>query len=110
MRPFSLLFIFTILITVCSCRSDFSTVPSNGKLAFSKDTVFLDTVFSTISSSTYLLKVYNHSKKDISIPSIQFSKGLNSKYRMTVDGMQGENNKIFKDVVLLAKDSLYVFI
>ena len=110
MRPFSLLFIFTILITVCSCRSDFSTVPSNGKLAFSKDTVFLNTVFSTISSSTYLLKVYNHSKKDISIPSIQFSKGLNSKYRMTVDGMQGENNKIFKDVVLLAKDSLYVFI
>lgn len=110
MRPFSLLFIFTFLITICSCRSDFSTVPSSGKLAFSRDTVFLDTVFSTISSSTYLLKVYNHSKNDISIPTIQFSKGLNSKYRMTVDGMQGENNKIFNNVVLLAKDSLYVFI
>ncbi|OCB68786.1 hypothetical protein SAMN05192550_1961 [Flavobacterium glycines] len=110
MRPFSLLFIFTFLITICSCRSDFSTVPSSGKLAFSRDTVFLDTVFSTISSSTYLLKVYNHSKNDINIPTIQFSKGLNSKYRMTVDGMQGENNKIFNNVVLLAKDSLYVFI
>ncbi|MFC3335932.1 hypothetical protein [Flavobacterium palustre] len=110
MRPFSLLFIFTILITICSCRSDFSTVPSSGKLAFSRDTVFLDTVFSTISSSTYLLKVYNHSKNDINIPTIKLGKGLNSKYRMTVDGMQGENNKTFNNVTLLAKDSLYVFI
>jgi hypothetical protein len=110
MRSFSLLFIIAILIAVSSCRSDFSTVPSDGKLAFSRDTVFLDTVFSTISSSTYLLKVYNHSKKDISIPTIKFGKGLNSKYRMTVDGMQGENNKIFNNVTLLAKDSLYIFI
>lgn len=110
MRSFSLLFIFTILIGISSCRSDFSTVPSSGKLVFSRDTVFLDTVFSTISSSTYLLKVYNHSKNDISIPSIKLSKGLSSKYRMTVDGMQGENNKIFNNVTLLAKDSLYVFI
>jgi len=110
MRPFSLLFIFSILITICSCRSDFSTVPSSGKLAFSRDTVFLDTVFSTISSSTYLLKVYNYSKNDISIPTIKLGKGLNSKYRMTIDGMQGENNKIFNNVTLLAKDSLYVFI
>lgn len=110
MRPFSLLFIFTILITVYSCRTDFSTVPSNGKLVFSRDTVFLDTVFSTISSGTYQLKVYNHSKKDINIPTIKLGKGLNSKYRMTVDGMQGENNKIFNNVVLLAKDSLYIFI
>nr|WP_288833491.1 hypothetical protein [uncultured Flavobacterium sp.] len=110
MRTFSLLFIFGILFSICSCRTDFSTVPSNGKLVFSRDTVFLDTVFSTISSSTYLLKVYNHSKNDINIPTIKFGKGLNSKYRMTVDGMQGEDNKIFNNVTLLSKDSLYVFI
>jgi len=110
MRPFSLLIILGILFSICSCRTDFSTVPNDGKLVFSKDTVFLDTVFSTISSSTYLLKVYNHSKDDINIPTIKLGKGLNSKYRMTVDGMQGENNKIFNNVTLLAKDSLYVFI
>lgn len=110
MRSFSLLFIFGILLSICSCRTDFSTIPNDGKLAFSRDTVFLDTVFSTISSSTYLLKVYNHSKNDISIPTIKLGKGLNSKYRMTVDGMQGENNKIFNNITLLAKDSLYIFI
>lgn len=99
-----------ILVTVCACRSDFETVASKGDLVFSQDTIYLDTVFSTIGSSTFQLKVYNKSKKDISIPSIQLGKGLNSKYRMTVDGMSGNQGKIFNDVTLLAKDSLYIFI
>ena len=99
-----------IILSVCSCRTDFETVASSGKLEFSKDTIYLDTVFTNIGSSTYRLKVYNKSKDDITIPSIKFAKGLSSKYRMTVDGMQGTNGKIFKNVDILAKDSLYIFI
>ncbi|MFM2010401.1 MAG: hypothetical protein RLZZ479_792 [Bacteroidota bacterium] len=105
-----LLFILGILFTVCACRSDFETVASKGDLVFSQDTIILDTVFSTIGSSTFQLKVYNKSNQDISIPSIQLGKGLSSKYRMTVDGMSGNQGKLFQDVTLLAKDSLYIFI
>ncbi|MEY2671505.1 MAG: hypothetical protein RLZZ577_1821 [Bacteroidota bacterium] len=105
-----LLFILGILFTVCACRSDFETVASKGDLVFSQDTIFLDTVFSTIGSCTFQLKVYNKSNQDISIPSIQLGKGLGSKYRMTVDGMSGNQGKLFQDVTLLAKDSLYIFI
>ncbi|MDX6183237.1 hypothetical protein SGQ44_12175 [Flavobacterium sp. Fl-77] len=110
MRHYIVLFIFGLLLISTSCRTDFDTVASSGDLKFSKDTVYLDTVFKNIGSSTYQLKVFNRSKNDISIPSIQLKKGLNSKYRMTVDGMNGDNGKIFKDVTLLAKDSLYIFI
>ena len=110
MRSITLLFFIGILVSVCSCRSDFETVASTGDLAFSKDTIYLDTVFSNIGSSTYRLKVYNHSKNDINIPSIKLEKGLRSKYRMTVDGMSGTDGKIFNNVTLLAKDSLYIFI
>ena len=110
MRPQIVLFFIGIMLSICSCRSDFDTVASNGKLGFSKDTVYLDTVFTNIGSSTYRLKVYNKSKNDITIPTIKLAKGLNSKYRMTVDGMQGNNGKIFNNVDLLAKDSLYIFI
>jgi hypothetical protein len=110
MRPFSLLFFIGILLSVCSCRSDFETVASTGDLTFSKDTIYLDTVFTNIGSSTYRLKVYNNSKIDITIPSIKLAKGLNSKYRMTVDGMQGNEGKSFNNIDLLAKDSLYIFI
>lgn len=110
MRHYFVLFIFGILLIASSCRTDFDTVASNGDLKFSKDTVYLDTVFKNIGSSTYNLKVYNHSKNDINIPVIQLKNGLSSKYRMTVDGMAGNNGKIFNDVTLLAKDSLYIFI
>ncbi|MGE6356190.1 hypothetical protein ACQKCJ_20155 [Flavobacterium sp. NPDC079362] len=110
MRQYFIFFIFGILLTTSSCRTDFYTVASSGNLKFSKDTVYLDTIFKNIGSATYQLKVYNKSKDDISIPTIQLKNGLNSKYRMTVDGMSGNNGKIFKDVTLLAKDSLYIFI
>ncbi|WP_426065290.1 hypothetical protein [Flavobacterium sp. DSP2-3-1] len=110
MRPIPLLLFIGIMLSIFSCRSDFETVTSTGDLKFSKDTIYLDTVFSNIGSSTYRLKVYNNSKNDITIPSIKLGKGLNSKYRITVDGSQGTNGKIFNNVDLLAKDSLYIFI
>jgi len=110
MRQYFTFFILGLLLAFGSCRTDFDTVASSGSLKFSKDTVYLDTVFKNIGSSTYQLKVYNNSKDDISIPTIQLKKGLNSKYRMTVDGTNGNNGKIFNNVTLLAKDSLYIFI
>jgi hypothetical protein len=110
MRHYFALFILAAILVFSSCRTDFDTVASSGNLKFSRDTVYLDTVFKNIGSSTYQLKVYNKSKDDISIPIIQLKKGLASKYRMTVDGMSGNQGKIFNNVTLLAKDSLYIFI
>lgn len=109
MRQYIYIIILGILFSLTSCRKDFETIASSGNLEFSKKEVYLDTVFSTIGSSTYSLKVYNRSNDDIKIPSIQLGKGLSSKYRIMVDGMTG-NNKIFNNVELLAKDSLYIFI
>ena len=103
-----LLFIVSFsLIAISSCRKDFSTTPSFGKLEFSKDTVFLDTIFTNIGSATYNLKVYNRSNKDISIPSIQLENGMMSNYRLNVDGIAG---KEFNEINILANDSMYVFV
>jgi len=100
----------TALLT--SCRKDFDTVPSSGGLEFSKQTVYLDTIFTDISSSTYMLKVYNRSNDDISIPAVRLERGDASKYRIMVDGMTGigGNGKYFPNVEILAKDSLFIFI
>ena len=95
MRQFIVLLFIGVIISLSSCRKDFSTVPSTGALTFSASKVYLDTIFTNISSSTYMLKVYNHSNKDISIPTIQLGKGLASKYRIMVDGMTGNQGKIF---------------
>ncbi|MGY8914841.1 MAG: hypothetical protein ACKVJF_07125, partial [Flavobacteriales bacterium] len=90
-----------------SCRKDFEYPPSTGNLEFSKDTVYLDTIFSNISSSTYSLKVYNRSNNDLNIPQIALRAGTRSSYRLNVDGVAGST---FIDIPILAKDSLYIFI
>ena len=103
----------TALIFWSSCRKDFVFTPSSGSLSFSKDTVYLDTVFSNIGSSTYTLKVYNNSDTNILIPSLKLSNGQDSNYRLNVDGMIGNGTLIgkeFENVELLAQDSMFVFI
>lgn len=90
-----------------SCRNDFETVASTGNLEFSQDTIFLDTIFSNIGSSTYNLKVYNRSDEDINIPTLALAKGEVSNYRLNVDGLPG---KTFQDITVLAKDSIFIFI
>ena len=107
-----------MLLLLVSCRKDFDTIPNSGKLEFSKTTIYLDTIFSNISSSTYQLKVYNKTNNDINIPSIGLKKGNNSKYRILVDGKTGidtdnsgfGDGKLFNNVEILANDSLYIFI
>lgn len=101
------LFLVCFLTFWSSCRKDFEFSPSTGSLEFSKDTIYLDTVFSNIGSSTYNLKVYNRSDKDIFIPSVRLSLGEASNYRLNVDGLAG---KQFENVELLAKDSLFIFV
>lgn len=110
MRYFVLLGFLGLLLGLSSCRTDFDFAESNGELRFSRDTVYLDTVFTDIGSSTYTLKVYNKTSSNISIPTIGFAKGAASKYRMTVDGLTEDATKSFSNVELLAKDSLYIFI
>ena len=104
-----LLLFLGIIATFCftSCRNELDFESSIGTLTFSKETVYLDTVFTNIGSSTYTLKVYNNSNKNISIPKVRLGKGQSSNYRLMVDGMPG---KEFENVELLAKDSLFVFI
>lgn len=99
--------IFSIVLLWSSCRKDFQFSPSTGSLEFSKDTVYLDTVFTNIGSSTYNLKVYNRSNEDIVIPTVKLGLGETSAYRLNIDGVSG---KIFGNVQILAKDSLYIFV
>jgi hypothetical protein len=114
MRHYILLILTIFGLCLTSCRDDFEFEPSSGGLEFSRDTVYLDTVFTNIGSSTYTLKVYNRSDKDIAIPSIRLGKGDSSKYRLMVDGdgigQGSQPGKIFNNVELLAKDSMFIFI
>lgn len=103
---FAILTFFILFLASCS-NDDFDTVLSSGDLSFSKDTVFLDTVFTNISSSTRTLKVYNKSNDNITISTIELGRGQNSFYRLNVDGIVG---KYFENIDILANDSIFIFI
>ncbi len=102
-----LLVLFVVLVSIASCRDDFEAVPSSGNLEISRDTVYLDTVFSNIGSSTYTLKVFNRSDEFISIPTLRLARGEASGYRLNVDGRPG---KTFTNVEILPRDSIFIFI
>ena len=105
----NLFFYISMVGVLCytACRKDFDTVLSTGTLTFSKDTIYLDTIFSNTSSSTRSFKVYNKSNNDITIPGITLEKGLSSFYRLNVDGIPG---KVFRNIDILARDSIFVFV
>ncbi len=107
LKPFAVIAILVVLGLWSSCRKDFDYAPSTGNLQFSKDTVFLDTIFTNIGSATYTLKVFNRSNEDLLIPFVGLETGQTSSYRLNVDGQSG---KEFSDIPILAKDSLFVFI
>lgn len=107
MRSLYLLLLLAGIIAASSCRNDFETTLSTGDLRFSKDTIFLDTVFTNIGSSTFNLKVYNDSDEAITIPSVRLGNGESSNYRLNVDGVPG---RIFENVEILANDSIFVFV
>lgn len=107
MRSVYLLLLLAGIIAISSCRNDFETTLSTGELRFSKDTIFLDTVFTNIGSSTFNLKVYNDSDEAITIPTVGLGEGEDSNYRLNVDGIPG---KTFENVEILANDSIFVFV
>ena len=107
LKTFIFLFIIIGIAISTSCRKDFDTILNSGKLEFSKDTVYLDTVFTNIGSSTYSFKVYNKSNNAITIPKIRLENGSDSNYRLNIDGIPGKD---FENIDILAKDSIFVFV
>ena len=94
------------LTKACDYNLSFSPAQTQD-IRFSSDTVYLDTVFTSIGSSTYNLRIYNLADHNIKIGSIRLGQASDSQFRLNVDGMHGQD---FNDVEILANDSIYVFI
>lgn len=108
-RQLSLIATILALLTICmwSCRKDQFITDSSADLGFSKDTVLFDTVFTTIGSTTQVLKVYNPNNQWISISGIELSGGQDSQYRINVDGINGASHS---NIEIAPNDSLWIFV
>ncbi len=103
----------TAIFALLSCTDDdsFSDSPSN-TLTFSSDTIRMDTLFSTVPSSTHTFWVYNKSGDGIRCKNIRLSKGNQTGFRVNVDGEYLSPTAGFQvsDVEIRKNDSIRVFV
>ena len=94
---------FCILALFSQCNRHNTT---EEKLTFSSDTVFFDTVFTTVSTVTRNFRVHNPNDVPLTV-NIRLAGGNLSYYDINVDGQSGYE---FHDVEIPAHDSLFVFV
>lgn len=95
-----------LLISLASCHKDQPIKSQGVNLRFSTDTVFLDTVFSQVGSSTYTLKVFNPENETVIVDNIRLEKN-SGYYRMNVNGVASND---INNIEILPNDSIYIFI
>lgn len=100
----SLAFAAVVLLSLSSCNRN--SITGNGKLIFSNDTIFFDTVFTTLSSSTRMFTVKNPTSEKLEVD-ISLAGGKQSYYSINVDGVAGTD---FKGIVIPPRDSVFVFV
>lgn len=107
-RLFLILLVLPVLfLSFFSCRNDDDFLEnSSAKLEFSTDTLFFDTVFTTVGSVTLSFKVRNPYNKPVKLTSVRLGGLASSNFRINVDGISGVS---FSDVEIGAKDSIFVF-
>jgi hypothetical protein len=110
-KPYWAFYLFIILLATnfFACKDDFENYSSNPQdlLSFSIDTLSFDTVLTTVNSPVFAFRVYNKNLKPLLISSIRLAEGMNSDFKINVDGMAGSS---FENVEILAKDSLLVLV
>jgi hypothetical protein len=97
--------LFTVLIA-CNKKDKVDTNPSM-TLRFSTDTIFFDTVFTTIGSVTQKLLVYNNNDNKVKVTSIRLAGGSQSFYKINIDGTPATS---ISDLEIPGHDSIYIFI
>ena len=94
------------LLTLFACKKDNFTLSNSDTISFSTDTLFFDTVFTTIGSSTRKFKIYNTHNNKIKISKLKLAGGSSSIFRLNVNGVPGTE---FKNIEIRAKDSMWVY-
>ena len=99
------------MLTACNDDDTFTTSVNN-RLAFSADTVRLDTTFSKIPTPTKTFWVYNKSGDGIRLSNVRLAQGNQTGFRVNVDGIYlGQTNGYqVNGLEVRNKDSIRVFV
>ena len=102
-----IIFTLFIILMMLSCEREKPYNSPDAFLHFSDDTIFFDTIFTTIGSTTRQLRVYNRYDQPLELNSVRLAGGDQSVFRLNIDGISGNTAT---GVEILPDDSLYIFI
>jgi len=100
-------FIFFIVLIFFSCRKESFITSPDASLKTNADTLFFDTVFTTVGSVTQSLKIFNNNNQKLRLSDVKLSGGDSSPFKINVDGTFATD---VQDVEINANDSIYVFV
>ena len=100
--PLFFIGLFSLTIWKCTPAEETLDFSFSGGLEFSTDSVVFDTVFSGMGSTTKRFIVRNKAEKALKIQKISLSGGINSPYRLFINGTESYD---LSDFVILGKDS-----
>lgn len=103
--PFLLLGLFLLLLGAGSCTKT-QILNNGGSIRFSADTLLFDTVFTSVGSATYKIKIYNNQNQPIVLSSVRLEQGNSSYFKLNVNGISGSE---VKQQQLAPKDSMYIY-
>jgi len=106
-KPILYIIILFSSAQILSCKKNNLLTNSNFNIETSTDTILFDTLFTTIGSTTKRFKCYNPNSGSINISNISLQNGINSPFRINIDG---ESGVLFKDITILAGDSIFIFV
>ena len=95
-------------VLIFSCHPERNFIEdSDAKLSFTLDTLYFDTVFTTLSTVTKSFRIKNPHNQFIQIEEVSLAGGTSSVFRINVDGTPGTE---FHHLEIAPKDSMYVFV
>jgi hypothetical protein len=95
-----------LLAVLSSCGKDPILRDPDVRVSFSSDTIWFDTVFTTVGSVTQAIRLVNNNPGRILLESVGLLRGEDSQFRINVDGIPGPS---VRDIEIAEGDSIWLF-
>src|ERR1700712_5016290 len=93
-----------ITLVIFSCKKESFITSPQANLHSSADTLFYDTVFTSVGSITQSFKIFNDNNQKLRLSQVKLSGGASSAFKMNVDGTAATE---VDNIEINANDSIY---
>lgn len=107
MKFASSIYLFIALIAAAACKKDSYITDRGAIISTSTDSLYFDTVFTSVGSITRFVKIFNENDQKLVLSSVRLGNLNSSYFKMNVDGIASPE---VSNIEIEANDSIYVFV